>query len=68
MKIAAIDPTAAEFSGEELDAMVELLAKADAIRADRELHDRVKERAKNKAKEISSVAELRKKREELSGA
>lgn len=65
MKLADIDTTAMEFTEEELDYMGEVLVKAEEIRADKKLYELVESHMKKRADQITSVADLRKKHQEL---
>jgi len=59
MQIADIDPAQDEFTEDELDAMIDVLEKAEAIKEDSALLKIVQRRMKSKVKSIESLADLR---------
>lgn len=64
MNISKVDLTQNEFTDEELDAMSEILTKADEIKGDKALFKLVSKHMKDKSKKYTSVADLRKKANE----
>lgn len=67
MNIAKVDTSQTEFTGEELDAMVDILTKAKEIEGDKSLFKLVKKHMKEKTKKYTSVADLRAKANEDPG-
>lgn len=64
MNIAKVDLSQNEFNDEELDAMSEILAKADEIRGDKALLKLVSKHMNDKSRQYKSVADLRAKANE----
>lgn len=59
MNVSEIDTSQMEFSEEELDAMVEILTKAEEIKADPPLLKLVEKHGRKKVKSIESMSDLR---------
>ena len=59
MKISDIDTEQMEFSEEELDGMVDILTKAEEIKADKALYRLVQKQMRKSVKKIKSVSDLR---------
>lgn len=60
MDISKINPKALEFTEEELDALTQILAKAEEIKKDSTLYRLVQKHADKKITEFKSVEDLKK--------
>ena len=60
MDLNKIDPAALEFSDEEMDALVQILTKADQIQKDHTLMRLVQKHMDKSVKEIKSMDDLKK--------
>lgn len=65
MKLEDIDTKKDGWTDEELDALVDILVKAEEIKTDSVLYKLVQQHMKKKKKKIDSVADLRAKEQEL---
>jgi hypothetical protein len=59
MKLEDLDPKKDEYTEEELSGFVEILIKAEQIKADSMLYRLVQKHMKRQKKKIDSVADLR---------
>lgn len=59
MDIGKLDPTALEFTEEEMDALAEVLKKAEQIKNDKTLHRLVLKHIDKKVDSFKSVDDLR---------